>query len=981
MRRVSLLVVLALIVSANTVAAAAMSPEAARKVDPKLLLLHKDPAVFAKGFTNAALGAAADPKETVVPVVLKTTASRRSLEALGATIGSVHGDIVTARIPLEKLEALALLQDVEAIEASYRLYNCLDVSVPECGGTRVRTELGYTGNGVIVGLLDTGIDPYHPDFLDANNKTRVQFIWDQWSQTGPAPSGYTYGREWTKQQIDAGQCTMTDEGAHGSHCAGTAAGDGSASTAGYIGMATKADIIMVANASEDMFTYGFAPPWYPSPSTVGSLDGLAYLYQKKTQLNKPMVISWSQGVIMGPHDGSTLFEQGVDNFISQRNIAVCIAAGNDQERGWHARSQVSTGSARTVSFTTGTPGQDQLSGDVKFEIWYKLGDKLNLELIDPMGGVSRIFGPDETNWPGAIMSTGDTVWVYSNSNHPVSHKGYFLVDLWDWNDGVTQGTWRIRLSANNSLPQGGAFDAWFERNQYASYWLENVSLETIVGMPGSSKNSITVASYNTKLQWYDVDGNGWSMNDETLGEISGFSSHGPTADGRQKPNLAAPGQIIASVMSSGARPGYLNDQRYYVAPDQQHVYMQGTSMATPHVAGCVALMLEKKPTASYTEIRDALQNTARHDSYTGQGWQKDFGWGKLDAYAAVQAMGGGGPGQTVELIYDDGTPSSGYYWPSAGQGSGVRMTPPQYPATIKKLKYYINSVAGGGSFSARTYDTVTGNQITNPQTVTATGTGWFEVDVSSQNKQVNAEFIVAMFYDGVNTPTFGYDQANNDRAWDFDGTNWSPWNETYFMRSIVQVGSAIEDEIEMAGLSADAVEGAVVLAWSPSVGWEIAGYNVYRNTTSETESWSQLNRAMLNVTSYKDETVEPGQTYFYWLEAVAPSGVGTVFGPVDVATLGGPTTLWLMQPKPTPTSGSSSVRFFLPAPGTVSMGLYDLAGRRIASMLEPEEMGSGWRTLSWAPAGTIPSGRYVCRLTLEGEGLRLSATKPYILIR
>jgi subtilisin family serine protease len=973
-----------MLVWVHMASAAVMSPEAARKVDPKLLFLHKDPAMFAKGFTNAALGKAVDPKGIVVPVLIKTTAPRSELEAAGASVGSVLGDIVTARIPLEKLETLALLQDVEAIEASYRLYNCMDVSVPECGGTRVRTELGYDGNGVIVGLLDTGIDPYHPDFLDATNKTRVQYIWDQWSQTGPAPSGYTYGREWTKQQIDAGQCTMTDEGAHGSHCAGTAAGDGSASSAGYIGMAPKADIMMVSNLSADIFTYGFAPPWYTSPSTMGSLDALAYLYTKKTQLNKPMVVSWSQGVTMGPHDGSTLFEQGVDNFITTRNIPVCIAAGNDQEQNWHARGQVTAGTPLLMSFTTGTPGEDQLTGEVKFEVWYKLGDKFNLEVIDPWGGVSNMFGPDETTWPGWIMSSGDTVWVYSNSNHPVSHKGYFNITLWDYNDGVTQGTWAIRLSANNSVPQGGQTDGWFERNQYSVHWLDHISLESIVGMPGSSKQAITVGSYNTKIQWYDIDGNGYNVG-ETLGEISGFSSNGPTADGRQKPNLAAPGQIIASVMSAGAEPNYMQNQRYYVAPDGAHLYMQGTSMATPHVAGCIALMLDKKPTASYTEIRDALQNTARHDSYTGQGWQKDFGWGKLDAYAAVQAMGGGGPGQTVELIYDDGTPSSGYYWPSAGQGSGVQMTPPQFPATIKKLKYYINSLSGAGggngSFSARTYDTVTGNQITNAVTATPTGTGWFEVDVSAQNKQVTAEFLVCMFYDGVNTPTYGYDSADNGRAWDFNGTTWDTWNETYFMRTIVSTGSPVDEDIELAGLSASSREGAVTLSWSPTVTWEIAGYNVYRNVTAETESWRQLNGGMVTSTSFKDEGVEPGQTYFYWLEAVAPSGVGTLFGPVDVTTLGGPTTLWLVQPRPTPTNGPASVRFFLPAPGMVSMDLYDIAGRRVASMMDGEEMGSGWRSLSWAPTSTLPSGRYVCRLAFESDDLQLSATKPYILIR
>lgn len=976
--------VLVLLLCVQIAIAAAFSPEAVRKVDPKILFLLKDPAQFAKGFTNAALGAPVD-EGTVVPLVVKTTAPKSRIEALGGVVGSIHGDIMTVRLPLGRVEALASLPEVEAIEASYRLYECLDVSVPECGGTRVRQQLGYTGRGVIVGVLDTGIDPTHPDFLDATNKTRVQFIWDQWSQAGPPPSGFTYGREWTKQQIDAGQCTMTDEGAHGSHCAGIAAGDGSASTSGYIGMAPNADIVVVANLAQDMFTYGYAPPWSNTPSTVGCLDGLAYLYQKKVQLNKPMVINWSQGVAMGPHDGTTLFEQGVDNFISQRNIPVCIAAGNEQQRGWHARVQVPAqgNQGREIPFTTGTPGQDQLSGSVTFEVWYAYGDRMNLEIIDPQGGSTRAFGPDETNWPGWIVSTGDTVWVYSNSNHPVSRKGYFLVTLWDWGNGVTQGTWRVRLTPNNSLPQGGNADLYFERNQYAVRWLDYVSLTGNVGMPASCRNAIAVGSYNTKLQWTDIDGNGYSIN-ETLGEISGFSNWGPTSDGRQKPDISAPGQIVASVLSAGSRNDYLTNQRFFVAPDGVHVYMQGTSMATPHVAGAIALMLEKKPTASVQEIKTALCNTARHDQYTGQGWQPDFGWGKLDAYAAVQALGGGGPGQTVELIYDDGTPSLGYYWIAAGQGSGVRVSPPSYPATIVKLKYYIDDVSLGGTFVARALDFSPTSQtpstgITTDVTANASAAGWVEVDVSSQQRRVNREFVVGMFYTGSSFPVFGADPQNNGRSWDYDGTSWAAWPETYFMRAIVQVGVGSQEDLQLAGLAARAVEGAVILSWEAVHSWEVVGYHVYRNDEPSTESWTQLNPAPFTGTQFKDATVEPGRRYFYWLEALAPSGVGILYGPVEATTPGGPTTVWLMPPVPTPSRGPVALRFYLPCEGAVSLGLYDVGGRRVASLLQGHQ-GQGWQTLSWAPAPGLAPGSYVCTLVLEAGGSRLKASTPYILV-
>jgi minor extracellular serine protease Vpr len=967
-----------LLVGVFAVSAAAweMAPQAAAKVDPRLLLLYKDPARVAYGLGKTITIQGPSIDQAVVPVVAKTTATDIALERCGALVGTRLGDIVTLRIPVDRLEELATLSEVEAIEASYKMYNLLDVSVPECGGHDVHTgSPPYFGTGVIVGLLDSGIDPYHGDFGDNFGNPRTIWIWDQWDQNGPPPGGYTYGREWTKSQIAAGQCTMNDPGAHGTHCSGIAAGDGAASNSGYMGMAPDAKIMMVANLADDIFTYGYAPPWYSQPYTYGSLDGLAWLQSKAQSEGMPMVVSWSQGVTMGPHDGSTLFETGVNNFIQQYDVPVVIAAGNEGYSDLHAQGTVTTGTPLVISFSTGQAG-DPLNGDVPFEMWYKAGDQMAIEIRDPTGQWGPQYGPNETTWPGYVAGNGDTVWVYSTSSHPVNGKGYFLLDLWNYGQGVGQGTWQIRISAANGLPQGGLADLWFERNRTV-WWTDHVSQQTTLGMPGTCTQGICVASYNTKLQWQGYDGQWWQIN-ETVGDISGFSSRGPRADGYQKPDISAPGQIIASALASGAAQQYMQQQPGIVDPDGVHVLFQGTSMACPHVAGTVALMLEKDPNLSYTQIKQHLVNTARTDQYTGGVWNNEFGWGKLDAKGAVDAIGGGG-GDVVDLIYDDGDPYSGYYWSSAGSGSGVRMTPPQYPATILRLSYYITSLdaggtGGNGSFSARVYD-FTGNpgsQLLSAN-VTPPATGWVQVDVSSQNVSVTREFVAAMIYDGVNTPAYGYDQSDNGRGWDYSG-GWSQWPETYFMRATVQTGTAVE----LASFTASALEGAVRLEWEVADQTDHAGFNVYRSDMPDPHGMELLTSELIQADSYLDGTVLPGRAYYYWLEDVDVYGLGNVHGPVEVTTVGGPATVWLAAPRPNPTSGPVLVRFCVPRPGEASVALYNMAGRKVASLAETRRVSAGWQEVRWEPdEGVLAAGRYLCKLSFEGA----EASKPIVVVR
>jgi hypothetical protein len=157
---------------------------------------------------------------------------------------------------------------------------------------------------------------------------------------------------------------------------------------------------------------------------------------------------------------------------------------------------------------------------------------------------------------------------------------------------------------------------------------------------------------------------------------------------------------------------------------------------------------------------------------------------------------------SVELVYDDGEPSQGYYWPQAGYGFGVHMTAPQYPATVTTMSYYVADLQGGGSgdgsFTAYVFD-YDGEPREAPLSpgipVTPATTGWVDVDASGYSIQVQRDFVVAMICDGVNTPVIGADAADNGRTWDalYDSGNavwgWLPWPETYFIRATVTVST------------------------------------------------------------------------------------------------------------------------------------------------------------------------------------------------
>ncbi len=733
-----------------------------------------------------------------IPVFIKTSsleATKGKILELGGIIGTVAGDIVTAHVPASSINFIAESPDVIYIDASTVSETKLDLSRIETKVNQLHNGSGiqrpYKGNGVVVGVLDSGIDWKHQDFKNSGG-SRIKYLWDM-SGSGNPPSGYNYGTEYTKAQIDATQCQEIDGddgGGHGTHVSGTAAGNGGANS-NYVGMAPESDII---------FVKGFRSG--PGFSSTDVVNGCNYIFQKSQQLGKPSVINLSLGGHFSPHDGSSLYEQALSNLTGNGKIIVA-AAGNEGGSTIHL-SYTTAGSSYNDSYETYFELYNNASS-VYADMWYSGGNiSVGLAAYDNslnLIGYTNAIAPGQKIENLAFTVSGNTYGYVTidatGVNNPNNGANEVVVGIDSQNGQVNINNvfWSLYTYGT------GTFDAWaVGQGIFSTFagqtWLKPGDDQKTIGTPGTSNKIICVGSYVTKNQWVDVNGTTqYQPGNPVIGQISNFSSMGPTRDGRLKPDIVAPGEVIVAAYSSFLTQTPVTN----IILGGKHQKMQGTSMASPHVTGAVALLLEKNGTLNYDQVVAILKNNAKHDSYTGSSPNNIYGHGKLDAYNSfINTTGGGGGIQTANLIYDDGTPSGGYVWQVNGQGSANRMTPTLNNAVLTKIEIYITGVNTGTA----TYKPIVlgnssgtpGSDLANINVKTAVSyPGWDPTDLTSYNIVVNNDFFVGLKYDGVNVPGFGYDPVDNGRAWDFDGTNWSAWNETYFMRATIQTVTSVAE--------------------------------------------------------------------------------------------------------------------------------------------------------------------------------------------
>ena len=584
---------------------------ATRSMDPRL---QHAMAMRQHGELKRASSSTSAGEIAVIAKVTDLAAWQRQSDVLaGPVIGASAADgsiLVTGRVPVARIDAVRSLPFVLSMKAAQRLSRQLTATPGEIlsrasdlpAGTKVKN-----GKGVIVGVVDFGCDVAHQNLRKPTGKTRVLKLWDQ-NTNASGEGSFAYGQMYTAARINAA-LTQSDPyvalgygpdpagPAHGTHVTDIAAGNGRGT--GAAGVAPAADVLFVEVASSDVPWSGTDVIGKNFGDSVQLLEALAWIFE--TAGAKPCVINVSLGTNGGPHDGSTLVEQGIDRLVTQApNRAVVIAASNSFADGIHTAGTVSGSGPHDVVWSV-APG-DRTQNE--FELWYAGAKRLSVEVIAPDG---RSVGTLAPGTSGTVSNQGQVVLFAANRlgdpNNGDNMIGIFL------SPSAPAGSWKLRLSSTDNTAV--AFHAWIERDDSGqSTFAGTPDNSHTIGSISCGQHSIVVGSYDAHVP---------------TKYLSWFSSAGPTRDGREKPEISAPGH---NVVAARSRSGNGTTR------------MSGTSMAAPTVTGAIALMLAeakaRKRSLTIDQIRAAVIAEARKAPPAGPGWDPRYGNGRISAAGLVK---------------------------------------------------------------------------------------------------------------------------------------------------------------------------------------------------------------------------------------------------------------------------------------------------------------------------------------------------------
>ena len=540
------------------------------------------------------------PARVVVFLHPQAGADLSHLADLGVEVngGATGGGVRTGIVPMDRLDELSEDGSVSRIIPAQRLRLLMDKARKAVKVPTFRKAAKLSGKGVVIGVIDTGIEAGHPDFAG-----RILRVWDQTLSGGTGVPEGGYGVELTGTAMSQSR----DTHGHGTHVAGIAAGADPI----FGGVAPDATLVIVKS---DLFDAHIA-------------DGIRYIFRVAHDLGLPAVVNLSLGGHADGHDGSDSLSTVIDEAVGPGRI-VCCAAGNEGNFNIHAQVLMKTNRTRTIACAMARRGPTDPAFVAAYTGWYAGSDRVQVSVVSPSDVATPFQSIIKTGSPTKDYAFPEgAVRIITPGPDPANGDYNFVVMVEPAPAPAPPapaptGAWRIRLKGTKVTK--GTVDVWTVDERVSQFTGRTVVDTMKVGSPGSSTKAITLASYTTKVEWENIFGDPF-MSGLELDDVSDFSSEGPRRDGVEKPDLAAPGAMIAAALSvhSGAQPNFL--------VDSLHTIKAGTSMATPFAVGLVALLLQRQPDLKPDEAKEKLRNASLIPGKAAGTFDPKWGYGLINA--------------------------------------------------------------------------------------------------------------------------------------------------------------------------------------------------------------------------------------------------------------------------------------------------------------------------------------------------------------
>ncbi|NGT57557.1 S8 family peptidase [Clostridium perfringens] len=485
----------------------------------------------------------------------------------------------------------------------------------------INPSLNLRGSGVVVAIVDTGIDYLNNEFMREDETTRILSIWDQTIDSGKTPYGFISGSEYTEEDINKaiqaqkqGQnpydiVPSKDDYGHGTKMAGIVGARGI--NREIVGVAPDCEFIIIKlqEASKEYIDFYYAKGDKPKYRNTDIIMALKYLYELSFTLNKPMIIYLPLGSNLGDHAGASILERYVDTKISGKNsLFVVTSTGNQGNTDTHTSGRIkSNGDSQIIELNCGREQQGLV-----LQIYAQKPSKIKLGILSPSGEIFENTNPRKTKhilindaptWK--FIYEGTRVQVTYDSPDEFTGDEKFVIKM----DGVTEGVWRFILTGNHIVD--GKYYAWILQRELLAEDTRflNPSPYTTLTIPGTAKTIINTSYYN-----------------QNNGAIVSESGRGYTMKDYIQPIITAGGINAITTKPGGGT-----------------ITMSGASVAGAILAGCCALIIQwavvdgNDPQMYATKLQAYIIRGARKregDTYPNRQW----GYGILDMQEIFKSL-------------------------------------------------------------------------------------------------------------------------------------------------------------------------------------------------------------------------------------------------------------------------------------------------------------------------------------------------------